>query len=288
MNKAEEFEKCLLCGSVRILPLDGYENNFLFKCSDCGFVFCNRRPSMEELQTHYSKYPRAIGISPITLKRYEELLDGFEVYRKTNNLIDLGCGDGHFLVAAKKRNWNVFGTEFNDEAVMICEKKGIQMKKGSLNQGDFGDDYFDVITSFEVIEHINEPTQDLDCVKSIVRKGGLVYVTTPNFNSISRSILGSRWNVVEYPEHLCYYTPDTLSRLFKNKGFKKLRLITTGISLNRLKVSFTGSSVEIDQDESLRNSIEGNFLLGLVKKTINLVLNTFRKGDSIKGYFQKV
>ena len=107
------------------------------------------------------------------------------------------------------------------------------MKKGSLNQGDFGDDYFDVITSFEVIEHINEPTQDLDCVKSIVRKGGLVYVTTPNFNSISRSILGSRWNVVEYPEHLCYYTPDTLSRLFKNKGFKKLRLTITQGSLHK-------------------------------------------------------
>jgi 2-polyprenyl-3-methyl-5-hydroxy-6-metoxy-1,4-benzoquinol methylase len=288
MNKAAEFDKCLLCGSARIQQLGGYEKNFLTRCEDCQFVFCSRRPTVKELQEHYDKYPRAMGISSITLKRYEELLDRFEVYRNTNNLMDLGCGDGHFLAAAKKREWNVFGTEFNDQAVRICEEKGIQMKKGSLGHGDFQEGYFDVVTSFEVIEHINEPTKDIESIKSLVRSGGLVYVTTPNFNSISRNILGPRWNVIEYPEHLCYYTPDTLSKLFKDHGLKKLGLTTTGISLNRLTVNFANSSQATNKDESLRKSIEGNFLLTLVKETVNIVLDMFGKGDNMKGFFQKI
>src|SRR5688572_25191665 len=125
----DSFNKCIICSSLKIVELKGYEDNYLVKCSGCGFVFSKKKPTDHELERHYSLYPRSGAISSITIKRYHQLLDKFEKYRVTNNLIDVGCGDGFFLETAKKRGWNVYGTEFTDEAIEVCERKGISMKK---------------------------------------------------------------------------------------------------------------------------------------------------------------
>ena len=124
---------CLICQSKNISGLRKYERHFLNYCLNCGFVFSERIPSHRELEEHYKGYSRDDYLSPLTIKRYNELLDYFEQFRKTNNLLDIGCGMGYFLVEAKKRGWNVFGTEFTDTAIKICKQKEISMKKGVFN-----------------------------------------------------------------------------------------------------------------------------------------------------------
>ena len=99
----------------------------------------------------------------------------------------------------------------------ICSKKGIYMKKGVLNPKDYNSQEFDVITSFEVIEHINNPREELQNFYKILRKGGMVYCTTPNFNSLLRYRLKEKYNVICYPEHLSYYTPKTLKYVLKRR-----------------------------------------------------------------------
>src|SRR5712691_7734277 len=96
--------KCLLCSSPDIRPLGHeYAHAYLVKCGPCGLVFCSRVPTVEELTEHYSKYPRDQPISPITVKRYEALLSKVEPYRKLNRILDVGCGDGHFLETARRK-----------------------------------------------------------------------------------------------------------------------------------------------------------------------------------------
>lgn len=273
----------------------GYEKHYLQKCKSCGFVFCSRKPTEGELVDHYNLYPRGNDISPITIKRYEVLLDAFEKYRKNNNMIDVGCGDGHFLQVAKRRGWNVFGTEYTDVAVEVCEKKGISMKKGKLNVENYPPDYFDVVTSFEVIEHINNPNEDVANYNKVLRKGGVVYVTTPNFNSVSRDLLGVKWNVIEYPEHLSYYTVSTIKEIFVKNGFKPLAVMTSGISIDRLKAGLRKTNVDVNSapapaiasDETLRQNAESNGFYKLAIRIVNGMLNVTRKGDSLKGIFEK-
>jgi 2-polyprenyl-3-methyl-5-hydroxy-6-metoxy-1,4-benzoquinol methylase len=289
MISPDQFNACLHCGSSDIRPLRRYEKDYLVKCYTCKFVFCQRKPSNVELVDHYKLYPRANSISEITLKRYDELLNGFEKYRKTNNLIDVGCGDGFFLMAAKKRNWNVYGTEFSQEALDLCSEKGIQMTRSPLNSDNYQPHFFDVITSFEVIEHINNPLEELRMFHKILRPGGIVYVTTPNFNSVSRDIVGPKWNIIEYPEHLSYYTSRTLIKLFDTAGFNLCDISTTGISLSRIKSS-TGSNLVNGgsfSDEAFRKKTEEKFIFRLLKATVNYFLNLFRKGDAIKASFQR-
>ena len=286
-----QHSSCLICNSTALKPLKDYQSTHLCKCKSCGFVFAQAIPTMEELEKHYEGYSRNDYLSPVTIKRYNELLDYFEQFRKTGKLIDVGCGIGYFLEEAKKRGWEVYGTEYTEEAIQICEGKGITMKKGKLNPTDFEAESFDVITNFEVIEHINNPQEEIQNFNQILRKGGLVYITTPNWNALLRYRLKAAYNVIVYPEHLSYYTPRTIKKLFKSKGFKSLKVMTTGISITRLKTSKGTSDQayisESSDDEKLRNKIEGNKLLQLAKSTVNKSLTLLGVGGSLKGYFIK-
>ena len=206
-------------------------------------------------------------------------------------MIDVGCGIGYFLEEAKKRGWEVYGTEFTDEAIEICSKKEIKMNKGALNPNNYDSQEFDVITSFEVIEHINNPQEELANFYKILRKGGLVYCTTPNFNSLLRYRLKEKYNVLCYPEHLSYYTPKTLKHIFEKEGFRTKSIKATGISLTRLKTSKSTSNQELisktSDDEIIRNRFENNVILKILKKSINWFLTFFGIGDALKGMFIK-
>jgi 2-polyprenyl-3-methyl-5-hydroxy-6-metoxy-1,4-benzoquinol methylase len=282
---------CLICKKSNPVDLTDFTKAGLTKCSGCGFVFAKQIPTEKELIEYYNGYGRNDYLSPITIKRYNELLDKFEKFRKTNKILDVGCGIGYFLEVAKKRGWEVYGTEYTDEALTICNSKGITMKEGKLIDKMFDDNNFDIITSFEVLEHINNPLEEIGLFHKFLRTGGLVYLTTPNFNSLLRYKLKEKYNVITYPEHLSYYTPRTLNNLFNTCGFKKLNIQTTGISLTRLKTSSGKTSQayisESSDDEKLRNNIESKKYMQLLKDTINFTLTLFGIGDSLKGWFIK-
>ena len=85
--------KCLICNSKSIKKVSNYyDNNGLIKCKKCGFVFMEKIPTVEELNSHYKTYSYSIeqNLSPLTIVSYNILLDEFEKYRKTNRLLDIG------------------------------------------------------------------------------------------------------------------------------------------------------------------------------------------------------
>ncbi|HLG04022.1 MAG TPA: class I SAM-dependent methyltransferase [Bacteroidia bacterium] len=285
-SNLEFHRNCLLCNSEKLHPLGGdYNRAWLVKCATCGLVFSGRIPVEEELQQHYRQYPRENYISPITILRYEELLRQQEPYRKLNRILDIGCGDGYFLETAKKNGWEVYGIEFTDDAVRVCREKGIPVHLGTIL--NFQPDVeFDVVTSFEVLEHINNGNAFLQKVKLLLRSGGIFYFTTPNFNSLSRRILGGKWNVIEYPEHLVYYTKATACNLVDMAGFQLDSIETTGFSIKRFRKS-AGDSVAENADENLRRKIESKTYLQLAKKIVNRILKIFSCGDTLKAFCRK-
>lgn len=291
-----EHNHCLICKHSKLTDMSKFASSYLCKCNSCGFVFSKRIPSEKELSEHYEGYGRQDYLSDVTIKRYEELLDSFESYRKNNKILDVGCGIGYFLEVAKRKGWEVYGTEFTEEAVEICEAKGIHMEQGKLNPDNYQFE-FDVITSFEVLEHINNPIEEINNFKSLLCSGGLVYLTTPNFNSLLRYRLGDQYGVITYPEHLCYYTPKTIRYLFKQLGFTQSKIETTGISISRLKngrnkkaserVGFEKPISVNSSDEKIRQAAETNPFMGMLKSIVNRVLSVLGKGDSLKVHFIK-
>ena len=290
-----KIKNCLICSSHDLKQIRRYKSHHLVKCKSCGFVFSNKVPTKEELFNVYNGYSRNDYLSPITVKRYNELLDKFEKYRETNNILDIGCGIGYFLEQAKKRGWNVYGTEFTDEAVQICKSKGITTLQGDILSVKLPENIkFDIITSFEVIEHINNPHEEIKEYKRLLRQGGIFYVTTPNFNSLSRFLLKEKWNIIAYPEHLSYYTGKTIKKLFNENGFKCLNVRTENISIVNLKKVIFRKSNKIEQrisenstDEGIRRVMESR-KLKFVKNIINFLLSLFGIGDTVKSFMKKV
>ncbi|MBP6392666.1 MAG: methyltransferase domain-containing protein [Flavobacteriales bacterium] len=281
--------ECPLCASKGHRSVAGFENHHLVKCRACGFVYCLQDPSVEELRAFYRGYPVRDVLSPVTALRFDELLDRFEPYRKTGRLIDVGCGAGLFLERAALRGWEVFGTEYGDRAVAACKARGIRIIEGPLDPSNYGDDHFDVVCSFEVIEHLAHPRQEIARMARILRPGGLLYMTTPNFNSMGRLFSRSAWSIVNYPEHLSYFTPRTLRRLARSAGLRQQWMLTTGVHLWRLRGALGRASASTGnpQDDVLRERIESSTWLKLVKALVNGLLNLFKVGDSMKAGFRK-
>lgn len=282
------FKSCLLCNAAQLNKLDGYSKDHLVKCSNCEFVFSDRIPTRDELIQFYDRYYINEPLSPITILRYDEWLDAFEKFRVKGNILDVGCGNGYFLMRAKAKGWNIYGTEFTQRQVDVAKANGITMHLGVLDIKNYEPDFFDVITSIEVIEHLNNPNEELQKFNAICRKGGAVYVTTPNFDALSHYYFKNDWNIFAYPEHLCYYTKKTLSRLFNQNGFKSEAFKSTGISLKRYKQSASGDKATIfTVDETVRQKSEKKILFKIAKGTINFFLTLTNKGDTLKGLFVK-
>lgn len=286
---------CILCQGLSIRPLAGYEEAGLVRCDECRFVFSRYIPDVAELIAHYNTYPRLDRISEITLKRYDTLAALLSPYATERHWLDVGCGDGHLLARVQTHGWKVSGTEYTDTAVEICKRKGISMQQGPLNAGHYTPESFDVITFIEVLEHINNPHEELENFHKLLRPGGALYITTPNFNAASRHLLKANWSIIEYPEHLCYYTPTTLHRLLYQHGFQRESLTSTGITPSRLvrggdKKVTTSTDQKISPlppDEKLRSMTESNPLGIAAKKMINGILSLTGTGDTLKALYIK-
>jgi 2-polyprenyl-3-methyl-5-hydroxy-6-metoxy-1,4-benzoquinol methylase len=287
-HAARWHRECLLCSSSRLQRLPAYAGAHLVRCRACGFVFASRGPSDAELEHYYRDYGHEWFDSPINRQRYRELLDTFEPYRATNRILDSGCGAGYFLEEARARGWEVYGTEYSERAIEICRHKGLEVVQAPVHPGTYEPGFFDVATSFEVVEHLRDPLPEALVLSEVVRPGGMLYCTTPNFNTLSRRLLRSSWSIVSYPEHLCYFTPATLRSWLRRAGFEQAKLITTGFSLARLRGSLGAAAPSVGEesdDERLRAAIEQRRSLQLAKETANSILSALRAGDTLKGWF---
>ena len=280
-------ERCLICQSPDIRVLKGYERFPLVRCASCKFVFMHRIPTKKELDDYYAHYGAVRYLSPLTVEAYERLLDEFEPYRKLNRILDVGCGNGWFLEQALKRGWEAHGTEYGKELVENGSAKGIVMKEGVLGPDSFNGAKFDIIVSSEVIEHINNPMPELTNMHKLLRPGGLLYITTPNFNSYVRYYLKADFTVIFYPEHLSYYTPRTLHTVLSKTGFKRKKMLATGMSMVRLTKSKKVYIAKDSPDEKLRKVMSQNPTMRVVKTVANKILTLTGLGFTLKAYYTK-
>lgn len=268
--------------------LQGHMGINLLRCDSCGLVFHSDFSSEAELHEYYGHYyyEENLAFSPITEKRFRELLESFESYRETGRILDVGCGSGHFLKVAIEGGWNAHGTEIAQGAFEQLSKLGIKSFCGTLESANYETGFFDVVYCSEVIEHLLEPMRLLRESARIIRPGGVLYLTTPNFNSLSRKLLGSRWRAIS-KEHICYFTPASLSRAIRQSGFGKIEVETRNIDPHEIKKAFGRSSSEgtrvfpASETEGLRERLESKPGLQMAKTAANFVLRTTGAGDTI-------
>ena len=93
-----------------------------------------------------------------------------------------------------------------------------QISTATIEQADFPEGYFDMITCFHVLEHLADPLTSVKSALRLVKSGGLIVIEVPNLDSIGFRIFKSRWQPLEMPTHLNHFTPATLERVLQSAG----------------------------------------------------------------------
>lgn len=164
----------------------------------------------------------------------EDIVGGSVMYLKSfpkGRLLDVGCGNGFFLYQMKKLGWEVVGVEPDGDAVKVAhEKYGLEVFQGTLEDINFPENSFDVITMNHVIEHVPDPFSTLKECKRVLKPGGKVVVITPNIKSLANNIFGKDWRGWESPRHLFLFSSKSLKACAEHVGLTVDKLWTVSKS----------------------------------------------------------
>jgi 2-polyprenyl-3-methyl-5-hydroxy-6-metoxy-1,4-benzoquinol methylase len=261
-------------------------------CSVCGTSYLDKYSEdfNDELYSYYSKYKeynKEQIYDPLTRKSYMQVLNLLGLHTEGKSILDVGCGYGSFVDAAIAKGYNIRGIELSQSAVNIANKFNLPVELLDLFSAEIEISSKDILTMFEVIEHVPQPIKFLQRAEQVVKPNGLIYLTTPNFNSIDRRVLGNNWNVF-HTEHLTYFTPATLLKaIHANTKLEILHMETRNISqdlishLTRRHKNTDDINLNCSTGHDFRSEIERSTLLSFLKRCVNRLLNITSTGSTI-------
>ncbi len=230
---------CIVCDSNQVDYFCDKNNCRLYRCSLCRLVFVNPLPG--ETASIYSKdyfagAQKGFGyvdydtdkqaMEPLFidyLKQLEFLLSG-----NKGSILDIGAATGYFLDLARRLGWETFGIEISDYAAEVARQRGLVVKTGVIGEPLFPNNSFEVVTMWDVLEHVRNPRLDLTRAYELLRPGGVLVINTPNSGSLFARLLGRSWHLLVPPEHLHYFTPKSLTLLLEQIGFKVIKVSSRG------------------------------------------------------------
>jgi len=273
---------CRLCGGPTVVAAER-EDLTLHRCTACAFISGDphQRPTTTDRYRHYYRGDPP----PAPEYRYDEWLVEAERRVGRGRLLEIGAGSGAFVRVALRRGWSVSANEVSDTGLSRLRETGAEVFDGTVEAARFPDAAFDLVVSLEVLEHLPEPSGHLKELARITRAGGLLLLSTPNFNGLSRRWLGARWRVVE-PGHLGYFTPRTLRSALRRAGYAGAQVRSRSLDVSTWRESAAKgrdgvASFDPHASARLRDTVQSRPLLRMAKESVNALLGLTGLGDSL-------
>ena len=149
----------------------------------------------------------------------------------TSRALELGCSHGAFLQQLREHQWECLGIEPAAEVARIAAERGFDVRVGSLESvvatdpQTFAPGSFDAIFAWMVIEHLHDPVATLRLARELLKPGGTLSFSVPNFGCWERRAFGRFWYALQLPTHLQHFTASSLGRLLQTSGFELIELI---------------------------------------------------------------
>ena len=204
---------------------NGYD---IVQCLNCRFIFVKSLPSNEQLSRYYIKFDyKNIDLMEPVIRR--DAVRSLKLIRKYSNifnfdkrLLDIGCGRGYFMDESRKIGLDTYGVDYSKKMVNFS-KKVLRLNVQHSDIFNFNPKHkFDIITLNQVIEHVTNPRDLIRKCYKLLRSGGIIYIATPNIDSLSAKVLNEDFDHLIPPEHLGYFNCKTLINLLKSANFNIL------------------------------------------------------------------
>ena len=215
---------------------DGYR---IYECDKTGTMFVHPQPSQEELNKIYSsgyftrgnKYTPPAGDRNADPQYFNDQrkLGLLKKFASSGKLLDLGSAMGGFLAVAKDAGFDVEGLEVSSYGAEYTERElKIKVYNSDLPSAKLPSACYDIVTMWDVIEHLRDLDATMAEVSRILKPGGLLFVTTGDIGSPYAKLMGRRWHLLTPPQHLFYFTKKGLSDTLAKHGLGVQEIVHLG------------------------------------------------------------
>lgn len=235
--------RCIVCDARAPFPTYFSWSRYRLARCECGLVFRDPQPDDSEFED--SGYYQDETFSEALLGELREttmfnarrkvvLLRDAGVNLDGARVLDVGASSGAWLEVATAQGCHATGVELGATTAAAARERGLDVRTGTLDDalGLLGDERFDLITFWDVLEHLRDPRHELALARGLLKPGGRLAMTFPNveglYPQLTYRLLARPTGVWEYPEvpHLYDFSPRTTQRLLAGSGYAVERVQT--------------------------------------------------------------
>jgi len=212
----------------------------LRRCEACELIFVDPRlddailARLYDEDFYFSTGWVLKGISELVIRQIQRTRQRrVQRFVRSGSLLDIGSGDGQFVHHMANEGWRATGLDFSPAAQTLAEARGGRGRFlcGSIFDHEFVPESIDLVTLWQVLEHIGEPREFLERTHALMRPGGVFVAAVPNIEGWSARLAGARWWGLDVPRHLVHFSPRTLCHALEHAGF-------TVIKVNHLSMQY--------------------------------------------------
>lgn len=224
---------CPLCGSVRARPVWHEQGHRYVRCSGCGVVFSDVNAAAYDSAAHNVWHDDELAASTESFYGTARTLVHTRFVERftptgSGRLLDVGCGLGYFVARAAYAGWDAYGCDTSEQWVRHARRLvgPDRIALGGVSAGVLGG-RFELITAWDVLEHIHDPRPFLRSIADNLAPGGRVFMRTPNLTWIYPTYATRRHLLRSEVElgplnHVVYYTASTLRRALESAGLRAI------------------------------------------------------------------
>ncbi|NIJ56165.1 class I SAM-dependent methyltransferase [Dyadobacter arcticus] len=275
----ETLEKCPVCDKSSFNNYLNVEDHTVShkeftiqQCNSCYFLFTNPRPSEDNIGPYYESQnyishhdessdliSKAYNfVRNYTIGQKVDLIN--KLANKKGSLLDIGCGTGNFVNAAKENGWQVSATEPDSEARKIASKKlGLNIED-SINVDALTEKNFDVITLWHVLEHVHRLNETIGWLVNHMNEEGTLIVAVPNPESFDALKYERFWAAYDVPRHLYHFTKATMKQLLHKHNLvidEVLPMWFDSFYVGMLSTKY--KQKKLDMIDSVRTGLQSNW-----------------------------
>jgi 2-polyprenyl-3-methyl-5-hydroxy-6-metoxy-1,4-benzoquinol methylase len=223
----------------------GYgRHHTIVQCRRCGLVYTNPRLDGATISDTYAIVEDRLYLEErsgrvLTFEHHLRPMERLTGAPNGRRLLDVGCHIGVFVEIAARHGWDAWGIDPSRWAVEQAQARGLHVLEGTLETADLPRSSFDVVTLWDVIEHVTDPKGTLQRARRLLVPGGLLVVHTIDIDSPFARLLGARWPWL-MEMHIYYFSRSTLRAMLEACGFRLIsdrpqgRYLRLGYLANRL------------------------------------------------------